>query len=553
MLLCDSGNMEPINAMASRLLITDQIMPALRHWWPINPVNAPASIALSSLIAIIIFSQFYLAIAARRWKRHFPPAVPGLPLLGNLLQLGEKKPHKTFTAWAKKYGPIYTIKTGADTMVVISSAELAKEAMITKFSSISTRKTSRALSILTEQKTMVAMSDYGEEHRMLKKLVVTNLLGPIPQKANRHLREMASFKMLDAMYSQLKEMDPISCTATLNLRDYIKQALFPFSMYQVLGRDPEYVYVKEFGRNVGRWEMFEIFVGDPLKAVIEVDWRDFFPALQWIPNKAVEDKITSVAVRRKAVIRALIEEQRQMLAKGKQPDCYLDFLLTQATHLTPKQLEMSAWEPIIESADTTLVTIEWAMYEIANNPAVQERLYQEINEVVGSSRIVTEEDVPKLKYLDAIVKETLRKYPPVPLLPPRHVDEDVQLGGFDLKKGWQIIFNIYGINYNTQVWKNPEVWDPDRVLGDKDLDLGFKDHRVLPFGTGKRMCAGVTQAMYIIPTNIAYYVQHFQWALPQDNQDGKGVADTVFLTTHKLHPLQAIVTPRHSARLPLTI
>lgn len=55
------------------------------------------------------------------------PGVPGLPVLGNLLQLGEKKPHRTFTKWAEKYGPIYSVRTGQVNNVVISSPELAKE------------------------------------------------------------------------------------------------------------------------------------------------------------------------------------------------------------------------------------------------------------------------------------------------------------------------------------------------------------------------------------------------------------------------------------------
>jgi hypothetical protein len=54
-------------------------------------------------------------------------AVPGLPIVGNLHQLKEKKPHQTFTRWAEVYGPIYTIKTGASTAVVLNSTEVAKE------------------------------------------------------------------------------------------------------------------------------------------------------------------------------------------------------------------------------------------------------------------------------------------------------------------------------------------------------------------------------------------------------------------------------------------
>ena len=67
----------------------------------------------------------------------------------------------------------------------------------------------------------------------------------------------------------------------------------------------------------------------------------------------------------------------------------------------------------------------------------QEKLFEEINKMVGP-RCVSEDDLPKLKYLEAIVKETLRKYPPIVIPPPRHVDEDTKLAGYNIKKGWQV-------------------------------------------------------------------------------------------------------------------
>ena len=62
-----------------------------------------------------------------RYSISFHAAVPGLPIVDNLLQLKEKKPHQTFTKWAEIYGPIYTIKTGASSVVVLNSTEVAKE------------------------------------------------------------------------------------------------------------------------------------------------------------------------------------------------------------------------------------------------------------------------------------------------------------------------------------------------------------------------------------------------------------------------------------------
>ena len=89
--------------------------------------------------------------------------------------------------------------------------------------------------------------------------------------------------------------------------------------------------------------------------------------------------------------------------QGAQPRFYADILLTGATHLTEKQLEMSLWEPIIESSDTTLITSEWAMYELAKSPMeCQQKLYDEIVRVVGTERMVREDDLPHLPYLKVI-------------------------------------------------------------------------------------------------------------------------------------------------------
>lgn len=117
---------------------------------------------------------------------------------------------------------------------------------------------------------------------------------------------------------------------------------------------------------------------------------------------------------------------------------YADYVIGEATHLTEKQVEMSLWEPIIESSDTTLVTSEWVMYEIAKDPKRQEKLLREIESVVGMERMVTEDDLPKMPYLKAVIKETLRQYPPVPIVPARLVEEDITLGGYDVPKGSQV-------------------------------------------------------------------------------------------------------------------
>jgi ent-kaurene oxidase len=499
------------------------------------------------LLTIAILSNVYGRLKKQAGK-NLPPTIPGgVPFLGNLLQLKSAKPHRTFTDWAAKFGPIYHIKTGSINNVVINSAELAKEAMVTRYSSISTRRMPTALTILTAKKTMVAMSDYGPLHQKLKKMVVGNLLGPSIQARNRPIREDALRLMIDEIFAALKgkEFDVI------NVRDFIKHSLFLFTMKQVFGHAPEGVHVPELGgRYVEKWEIFDALIIDPLQSVMYVDWRNFFPFLSFIPNKSVENAISEVDAKRNYIVDALIAEQRKLIANQGPTRCYCDILLTEAKDLTPVQLRMSVWEPIIESADTTLVSIEWAIYEIARNPQIQERLYKEVQSVVGH-RMVTEDDINKLPLVTAVIQETLRVYCPVSLIPPRYVHEDTTIGGYDIPKGWDVLINQYGINLDPKVWSNPQTWDPDRLLNDKSIDLGLKDFRIMPFGAGKRMCAGITQAMLLIHMHLASLVLHFNWRLPPaaNPTEEKMAEDTSYLTTHKLHPLQAIAEPRVGSRI----
>jgi ent-kaurene oxidase len=141
-------------------------------------------------------------------------------------------------------------------------------------------------------------------------------------------------------------------------------------------------------------------------------------------------------------------------------------LLSEAKTLTNEQITMLVWETIIETSDTTLVTAEWAMYELAKDPnrqvinfyhnctslnlldvlvlhdtdslfMQQNRLYQEIQNLCGTDKI-TEEHLSQLPFLGAVFHETLRKYSPAPIVPLRYAHEDTQLGGYHVPAGSEV-------------------------------------------------------------------------------------------------------------------
>ncbi|KAL2643495.1 hypothetical protein R1flu_011082 [Riccia fluitans] len=515
-----------------------------------------------SLAFVIIFSSFLLGgkfllkkpsqrkLRARKLK--LPPAIPGgLPILGNVLQLNKGKPHETFTRWAQKYGPVFHVKTGSINVAVINSADLAKEIMVTQFDSVSTRRLPTALQILTGHKAMVSMSDYGEEYRMLKRIIVGNLLGTNVQRANRPIRQNALNLMIDDIFDHLNKGHDADMVA---IRSFVQYSLFTLSMEQVFGYVPDSLLVEEFGILSTR-QIFQILVADVLEPGVLVDWRNFFPVLSWVPNSKLEAKLKNSHQRKLKVISALIEKQKQQLRTRAPGRCYCDIVLTQCQHLTPIQMQYTIWEPIIESADTTLRTTESALLELTKNPLMQERLYAEIQNVAGNGRMVSEDDLRHLLLLDAIFKETLRYNPPVPILPARYVSQDIQVGGLNIPKDWDVLINIFGINWDPEVWKDPHVWNPDRCLSDKNLDLGIKDFRILSFGSGKRMCAGVQQAFSTVIMNIASLLQHFEFVIEPpsvENLHQVELEDKSFVGEHpELQSFRAYPRPGVNRRYPV--
>ncbi|CAL1378614.1 unnamed protein product [Linum trigynum] len=495
----------------------------------------PAAVAVISLVSSVYFMKKLVVNKEKaNCNLRLVPAVPGLPVIGNLLQLTEKKPHKTFANWVETYGPMYSIKTGSSSVIVVNTTDLAKEAMVTKFSSMPTRKLPKSLSVLSMDKTMVALADYDDYYKMVKRHLLTNMLSPSAQKRHISNRDV----MVDNLSARLSVHTKSHPEQALDFRKTFESELFGLSMKQGIGKDVECIYVEELGATFSKEEIFRILVLDPMEGAIEVDWRDFFPYLSWIPNHGYEDKVVHTHHRKQTVMNALIKEQKQRIASGKVIDCYLDYLLSEAKNLTDLQMLVLIWETIVETSDTTLVTSEWAMYELAKNPDLQERLFREIQTVCGSEKL-TEQHLSKIPYLSAVFHETLRRHSAVPILPFRHVGVDTELGGYHIPAGTEIAVNVYGCNMDSEKWERPEEWSPERFLNGKSDPMEL--HKTMAFGMGKRACAGALQAMLIACTSIGRMVQQFAWRIKEGEEDK---VDTMSLTSKKLEPLQVFIKSR---------
>ncbi|KAH0973870.1 hypothetical protein GBA52_015769 [Prunus armeniaca] len=197
--------------------------------------------------------------------------------------------------------------------------------------------------------------------------------------------------------------------------------------------------------------------------------------------------------------------------------------------------------------DTTATMVEWVMAELIQHPDDLKKVQEELKEVVGLKNMVEESHIPKLHYLDAVIKETFRLHPALPLLAPRCPSQSTTIGGYYIPKGSVIFTNIWAIHRDPNLWDNPLEFRPKRFLNDPPSNnFDYKGNKLeyLPFGSGRRMCAGLPLAEKMMIYVLASFLHSFEWRLPTDAK--LDLQDKFGIVTKKMTPLIVIPTPRLS-------
>ncbi|XP_037495859.1 xanthotoxin 5-hydroxylase CYP82C4-like [Jatropha curcas] len=155
---------------------------------------------------------------------------------------------------------------------------------------------------------------------------------------------------------------------------------------------------------------------------------------------------------------------------------------------------------IIGGADTTSITLTWILSNLLNNRHALELAQQELDLKVGRERCVQDSDIEKLVYLQAVIKETLRLYPPGPLAVPHEAVEDCYISRYYIPKGTRIFANLWKLHRDPNVWSNPDEFLPERFLANegKNVDFSGQNFEYIPFGSGRRSCPGINFAIQAI-------------------------------------------------------
>jgi typhasterol/6-deoxotyphasterol 2alpha-hydroxylase len=213
------------------------------------------------------------------------------------------------------------------------------------------------------------------------------------------------------------------------------------------------------------------------------------------------------------------------------------------------KLYILAQDLIIGGTDTTAGTMEWAVSELLKNPKTLAKAMEELNHVIGPDRLVTESDLPRLPYVEALLKETMRLHPPGPMLAPHVAREDTSVDGYDVLAGTVVFINVWGIGRDPALWDAPEEFRPERFLESK-IDLRGQDFQLLPFGSGRRMCPGLNLAVKVLALSLANLLHGFEWRLPDgETAEELSMEEAFQLKAPRKFPLKAVAEPRLPARL----
>ncbi|MBA0759630.1 hypothetical protein Gotri_022484, partial [Gossypium trilobum] len=200
-------------------------------------------------------------------------------------------------------------------------------------------------------------------------------------------------------------------------------------------------------------------------------------------------------------------------------DDFMDVMLSIATdtekHDADTINKATCLALILAASDTTMVTLTWALSLLLNNKDELRKLQEELDIHVGKDKLVEESDMENLVYLKAIIKETLRLYPAAPLLVPHESMEDCTVSGYHIPAGTRLFINVYKLQRDQRVWSDPCEFRPQRFLTThRDIDFRGKNFELIPFGSGRRMCPGVSFGIQVLELVLASVVQGFELKTP---------------------------------------
>lgn len=471
---------------------------------------------------LVVLAVGYLLAPSTR----LPPGPRALPVIGNVHQLAKRYPWKQFQQWHKTYGPLFTVRAGQMTLVILGNHKVARELLGRRSLIYSSRPRLVVAQECLAKGFGSALLPYGPAWKHNHKMQMS-LLSPRRCQLYRPLQELESRQLL---FNLLSTHDFGHET-----HRYSSSLLFAllYGKRLVTGQEPEL-------------KQIESLAGEIVGAVSFGNWLvDIFPLLNWLPQSLAKWKQVGDEYHQR---QARLYEKNA--ASALETSCWnwtkqgfreSEESLGQEKPLsTRKELNFVLGEIFEAGSHTTAGALCVAVLACVSYPETMRRVHEELDARVGSDRLPTFDDFPLLPYTRAFVEEVLRWRPLAPGGVPHSPVVDDSYGGYSIPKGTAVVANHWSLDMDEEVFRDPQDFVPERWVGEPDLPLAA-------FGFGRRTCPG----QHLARSSLLLVVARLLWAYDIAWKEGQEQRLDSLEMTHegifsKPCPFEATFTVRSS-------
>ncbi|XP_055804959.1 cytochrome P450 81Q32-like [Solanum dulcamara] len=475
--------------------------------------------SLSILFLLVVLKL----VSSKRRKLNLPPSpLLKLPIIGHLYLL--KPPlYRTLAKLSTKYGPVFSLQLGTRFVVVVSSPSAAEECFTKNDIVFANRPRLMLAKFIGYNNTTVVGSPYGDHWRNLRRLCALEIFSTNRLNNFQQIRQHEIKLLVQRVFHKSGD----NFVIPVELKSELFQMSYNIIMRMVAGK-------RYYGEEVDNEEAnhFRELVEEVISYGGASNPADFMPAIYLLFFRSTENKLARLGKNMDALLQGLIDEHRHDKSRNTMIDHLLSLQESQPEYYTDQIIKGIILVMLNAGTETSSVTIEWAMSLLLNHPEVLEKARTEIDNHVGKDRLVDEADLPKLKYLQSIVSETLRLFPAAPMLLPHESSDDCKVAGFHIPRGTMLLVNAWAIHRDPILWEDPESFKPERFEG-----VEVESWKLFPFGMGRRACPGFGLAQRVVGLALGTMIQCFEWKRVSEEKvdltEGKG------LTMPKAEPLIA--------------
>uniref|UniRef100_A0A670Y556 Cytochrome P450 1A n=1 Tax=Pseudonaja textilis TaxID=8673 RepID=A0A670Y556_PSETE len=433
----------------------------------------------------IVVSLFIYVRMLTKNKQPYPPGPWSLPILGNLLQLGDH-PYVFFDQMRKKYGDVFQIQLGMVPVVVVNGLHAARHVLLKDGESFAGRPDILSFSV-----------KFGESWNLQKKVAAKALKSLAKSEARsstcsclleEHVCAEASERMKTFLeLSKKGSFDPVAAT-TCTVANVVSALCFGKRYSQC---DEEFLSIIQMSHGL-------------IKASSIFNPADFIPCLRYLPLPAAK------------VARAFYGKFNNFLAQHVK-DHYVTYGKNVLRDITDALINVSnerkADDKIVTlSNENIIITVndifgagfgtlssclQWIFLYLTNNPEIQMKIQEEIGNAFVAPKF---EDRKDLHYTEAFINEVFRHSSFIPFTKPHCTTKDTVLNGYYIPQNTCIFINMYQVNHDENLWIDPDIFKPQRFLNENGEFNKSLIEKILIFGIGLRKCLG--EEIFLILTTI---------------------------------------------------